>query len=235
MNPQDQRPNPVEDYLREVMSADGTSARVNPAYEAHGTEIMDKAIKDRRPVFDPTGRVEQINSDETKIADIRRHPFGLIIIYLQFIFAGVLAIGLLAFLLPSVTNSSYAQMFLGLVVFIIAVFGAVFLILITRVYKGNQLIVTDENVTEVQQLGLFNRKVSELTMEDIEDITANTHGILPTIFNYGILTVETAGEQDNFIFKYCPNPNAYAKALQDARQRYQRTHIKYRMVSVDSD
>lgn len=226
--------------MRGIMSDDSLAAAEEkadiPAYEVHGTEIMDKARKERRPVFDPTGRVEQIGSDETVIADIRRHPFGLIVVYLQFIVGSVLAIGLLAFLLPSViTSKSYINMFLGLTVLIITIFGAVFLILITRVYKGNQLIVTDENVTEVQQLGLFNRKVSELTMEDIEDITANTHGILPTIFNYGILTVETAGEKDNFIFRYCPNPNAYAKALQDARQRYQRTHIKYRMVRNDQD
>ncbi len=235
MDGENQHPNPVEDYIRKIMSdgSAGKQGKVN--IPASGPEIMDKAIKRRKPVFDPTGRIEQISPDEIKIADIRRHPFGLIIIYVQFIIAAALSIGLLVFLLPSVIGSSASvRMFLGLLVLLMTTFGAVFLILATRVYNGNQLIVTDENVTEVQQLGLFNRKVSELTMEDIEDVTANTHGILSTIFNYGILTVETAGEQSNFVFKYCPNPNAYAKALQDTRQKYQRTHIKYRLSADES-
>ena len=61
-------------------------------------------------------------------------------------------------------------------------------------------------------------------MENVEDVTSEQGGIFPTIFNYGVLKVETAGEQNNFIFKYCPNPNAYAKALQDARAAYFAKH-----------
>jgi hypothetical protein len=43
---------------------------------------------------------------------------------------------------------------------------------------------------------------------------------LQTIFNYGTLTVETAGEMRNFVFPYCPNPNKYADQILDARQAY---------------
>ena len=61
-------------------------------------------------------------------------------------------------------------------------------------------------------------------MANIEDVTASQTGILPTIFNYGTLHIETAGEQNNFIFLYCPNPNAYAKALLDARLNFITDH-----------
>lgn len=228
---EDQHPNPVEDYMKEIMSSDNSVKEGNvtiPRPPEEVNRIMERALKRRKPVFDPTGRIENIDDDETEIADIRRHPIGLAIIYLQFIVAGVLSVGLLVVFLPGVMgNGAGTSLFIGLLTLLMTILGVVFLILATRIYKGNQLIVTDENVTEVQQLGLFNRKVSELTMEDIEDVTAKTHGILSTLFNYGILTVETAGEQNNFVFKYCPNPNAYAKALQDARQNYQRAHLRY--------
>lgn len=240
MNPQDQHPNPVEDYMREIMSSDkvGKSESVSvpstnpPAQKASAPEapqatnhIMENAKKRRRPVFDPTGRIEHIDEGEIEIADIRRHLIGLVIMYAQFIIASALIIGLLTFLLPDfLGNSSWANMAIGLLVLFMTVIGAIFLILATRIYKGNQLIVTDLHVTEVQQLGLFNRKVSELSMANVEDVTANTEGILPTIFNYGTLTVETAGEQHNFVFKFCPNPNAYAKALQDARSEYLKSY-----------
>lgn len=188
--------------------------------------ITQQAFDQRKPVFNPMGRVEDINKSEVKIADIRRHPFGLVLIYLQVIVAYILAFGLILFLLPSVVgeNNSTADTFLAVLMLASSVLAALFLVIATKIYRGNQLILTDINVTQVLQTGLFSRKVSELTMENVEDVTADQNGIFPTIFNYGTLRVETAGEQNNFIFKYCPNPNAYAKALQDARASYYAKH-----------
>ncbi len=139
-----------------------------------------------------------------------------------------LAIGLIAFLIPNVAgkNNAAANSAIVLLAFVAAILGLIFLVLATKIYNANQLIITDRNVTQVLQAGLFSRKVSELTMDNIEDVTANQKGIFPTLFNYGILTVETAGEQNNFIFKYCPNPNAYAKALQDCRSEYHDKRIR---------
>lgn len=205
MNPDDQTPQPKE------------------------SDILPKAEDRRVPVFDPTGKVEQIMHDEVKVADVRRHPFGLFIIYLQTIVGLGIAFILIFTLLPtfletlSISESS-GNSFLTLFAFATALFGAIFLILTVRIYRGNQLIVTDSNVTQVLQVGLFRRKVSELSMHNVEDVTAEQHGILQTFLNYGTLTIETAGEQNNFIFIYCPNPNAYAKAILDARQLYFTKH-----------
>lgn len=234
MNPQDQHPNPIEDYMRDVMATNTPvqEASVGVASASSGqpqtvpaNELMENALKKRKPVFNPTGRIEEVAPNEQKIADIRRHPIGLIIIYIQFFVAAALAIGLLAFLVPSVLGSGAGvQMFLAALVLLMVFVGFIFIVLATRVYRGNQLIITDINVTEVQQLGLFNRKVSELTMANIEDVSANTNGIFQTMFNFGTISVETAGAHENFIFKYCPNPNAYAKVLQDARQAFIESH-----------
>lgn len=191
--------------------------------------IAPEAMKRRRPVFNPLGRVEDLTAEETKVADIRRHPFGLFLIYLQTIVAlGLSFILIFAFLdnflsVFGLDNAAARAMayFMALVVLTL---GLLFLVLATRIYEGNQLIITNINVTQVLQVGLFNRKISELSMENVEDVTAQQHGIFQTLFNYGTLKIETAGEQNNFIFPYCPNPNAYAKALLDARQHYLADH-----------
>lgn len=193
--------------------------------EPKQSDITQKAVERRKPVFDPTGRVEALTSDETLIFDVRRHPFGLFLIWFQIIFATVLGLGLILFLLPSVVESfdvSSTDANAVAAAFSIAVISLslLFLVLMTRIYKGNQLIVSDMNVTQVLQIGLFNRKISELSMANIEDVTSRQSGIFPTIFNYGILVIETAGEQNNFTFYYCPNPNAYAKAILDARVEF---------------
>jgi uncharacterized membrane protein YdbT with pleckstrin-like domain len=197
----------------------------NPNSGPQQSDIAEKAAERRQPLMDPTGRVEHLTSEETLIFDVRRHPFGLFVIYVQFFIALGLSLVLIFALLPSAidalgVNRNDANAVASLFGLIVVVFGFLFLILATRIYKGNQLIVSDKNVTQVLQVGLFDRKVSELSMGNIEDVTARQRGVFPTIFNYGLLTVETAGEQNNFIFPYCPNPNAYAKAILDARLQY---------------
>lgn len=197
--------------------------------EPKQSDIAPKAAERRGRLFDPTGRIESLTSSETMVADVRRHGFGLFLIYLQITVALGLSLVLIFAFLPSVSDSinvsesavnSLAAFFGLITVF----FGIVFLILATRIYKGNQLIVSDKNVTQVLQIGLFNRKISELSMANVEDVTAQQSGIFPTLFNYGVLKIETAGEQNNFIFIYCPNPNAYAKAILDARLAFITEH-----------
>ncbi len=189
------------------------------------SDILPKASERRLPVFNPVGRVEQINNDEVKVADVRRHPIGLFFIYLQTL--GGLGIAFLLIFLLSGTltdliggNSAGSVSAIIAFMLLVSVLVFLFLILAARIYQGNQLIITDSNITQVAQAGLFNRKVSELSMNNVEDVTAEQHGILPTLFNYGTIKIETAGEQNNFVFLFCPNPNAYAKAILDARQAF---------------
>ena len=194
--------------------------------------ILPNAEQRRRPVFDPTGKIEHVMHDEVRVADVRRHPFGLFILYLQTIVGLSLAFLLIFLLLPTFLETTgisdaTANGALTVLSFVSAIFALLFLILAARIYRANQLIVTDENVTQVLQVGLFRRKVSELSMHNVEDVTADQHGILQTFLNYGTLTIETAGEQNNFTFVYCPNPNAYAKALLDARQMYFKRHSAF--------
>jgi uncharacterized membrane protein YdbT with pleckstrin-like domain len=101
-----------------------------------------------------------------------------------------------------------------------AVLGIVGLLLLlaTYVYRQNKLIISDQNVTQVSQRGIFSRQVSELSLLNVEDVTSDQNGFLPTIFNYGVLRIETAGEQNNFHFTYCPRPNYYGKMILEARQ-----------------
>lgn len=182
-----------------------------------------------QPVFDPSGKVEHINEGEVKIARTGRHLFGLAVIYIQAILALVLALGLIipfagdAFeavgLGRGLANSVSAL--LGLVVFAL---GALYVILASRIYLASELIVTNDNVTQVTQVGLFHRKVSEISMGNVEDVSVHKKGIFQAIFNFGRLHIETAGEQNNYDFIYCPNPEAYAKAIQDARLLFLKTH-----------
>lgn len=179
--------------------------------------------------FDPEGRVEQINQGELVITQTGRHLIGLAFIYFQTFAALGLAFGLIFFLLPDVLdsldlNDSSAEGIAILAASAVALLTLFFMVLVTKIYLTNKIIITKDNVTHVTQIGLFHKKVSEISMANVEDVTAHRKGILATIFNYGRLHIETAGEQNNYDFLYCPNPSAYAKAIQDARLEFIKTH-----------
>lgn len=80
-------------------------------------------------------------------------------------------------------------------------------------YALDVWVVTDQRVLNVVQSGLFHRTVSELDLGNIQDVSSNIKGVLPTMLNYGTITVETAGEQDNFAFPNLPHPELVGKKL----------------------
>jgi hypothetical protein len=101
-----------------------------------------------------------------------------------------------------------------------AVLLALILFTVTYIYRQSKLLVTDRSLVQIMQKTLFIRKVSRLSMSNVEDVSEEQRGILPSIFNYGTLTVQTAGTMENFVFTLCPNPTALADRIIEAREAY---------------
>lgn len=185
-------------------------------------------MQDQYGGVDPSAKkvaVDSLSEGEQKLTEIRRHPFGIIVIYLQAVFALMVSLFLIVFLLPSVTDTlgldaTTTNLVVGLFGFISLVLVIIFLLLATWIYNSSKLIVTTRNVVLVNQIGIFNRKVSEILMTNIHDVTSHKEGIFATIFNFGVIKVETAGEQNNFTYTYCTNPNVGAKIILDARESF---------------
>jgi hypothetical protein len=153
---------------------------------------------------------------EEMIADIHRHPFGIISLYF-FAFIGLsAACGVILLLIPKLipANSSYDPTSISVaaivVVIILMLLG---LGVTTMVYWQNRWVVTSDSLTQITQRSLFNRQVSQLSFGNLEDVTAEQRGIIPNLFNFGTLKAETAGEHSKFFFLYCPNPNLYARKI----------------------
>ncbi len=175
--------------------------------------------------------------DAYTICEIKQHPFSVIIYIILAILGSIVSFGFIFILLPSTLpdlsdNSKSLIMALGIVAVAIIVsmlFVAVY------IYTQTKLIVSNEHIEQIIQHGLFSRTTSRLSMANVEDVSAKQIGIFATIFNFGTLIVETAGEQQNFSFYYCPNPNHYAGEIlnaratfieQDMERAYQITHHK---------
>jgi uncharacterized membrane protein YdbT with pleckstrin-like domain len=142
--------------------------------------------------------------------------------YMQAFLALTLVGGLAYFVVPDVVGADQQTQVQGWLAIGLAIFAMiVFLIMlvVTYIYSRNELILTDRNVTQIISNGLFSRQVSQLSLNNIEDVTADKQGIWSMVFNFGQVRIETAGEQNNFHFAYCPNPNYYGQLLLDTRAR----------------
>jgi hypothetical protein len=69
-------------------------------------------------------------------------------------------------------------------------------------------VITSKRVIDVRQNGFFARTISELELEKIQDTTSEVKGVFPTIFRYGNLFIQSAGEKERFVFQDVPCPDA---------------------------
>ena len=76
----------------------------------------------------------------------------------------------------------------------------------------------------VNQKGLLAREVSELNLRQVQNVSTNMDGLLRSYFNFGTITVETAGEgtsdnpgrhglQGYFSISDIPDPNRIARVI----------------------
>jgi len=183
------------------------------------------------PGYDPKSKVANIltvtQPGEQQVCAIKRHPVGIIFTYAIIVFllaaVGFLGFGLAPHIVSDSAQSNQIAQVSAIITLVLAAICTVYALIATKVYWGNSWVVTTDSVTQVDQNSLFNRQSSQLSLGNLEDVTAEQHGIFQHLFNYGILKVETAGERSKFVFSYCPNPNFYAQQILQAREQFEQT------------
>lgn len=165
--------------------------------------------------------IETVGPDNHVMCVVYQHPFGIIFIYAAtFICLGAALIGISLLLPDFFGNSDVAYQIMTLVSVLVLVLVGILLAMATLVYRQTKLTVTDRNVVQVAQKGLLIRKVSQLSLANVEDVTSEQRGAFSNMFNFGTLVIETAGEQANFNFSYCPNPHRVAQIILGAKDDF---------------
>ncbi len=165
---------------------------------------------------------------EETLCEIHRHPFGLLVLYAGAGFF-LIAISVFAFILaPNIFGSGnqLPLVIIGFLFFFLTVLCLIFVFVSTIVYVNNNWVVTTDSVTQIQQLSLFRKDSAQLSMGNLEDVSAEKVGVFSHIFNYGTLRAETAGERSKFVFPYCPRPHYYAQLILAAREDFVQTEGK---------
>jgi hypothetical protein len=85
-------------------------------------------------------------------------------------------------------------------------------------YYLDVYIITNERIVDIKQTGFFRREINELHLREVQDVSARVKGFFPTIFHFGDIFIQTAGERENFIFVSIPHPYTISKKIIDLHQ-----------------
>ena len=87
-------------------------------------------------------------------------------------------------------------------------------------------VITNTRIVDVEQTGLFGRTISELDLYKVQDVTSEVKGFWRSLFQYGFVYVQTAGETQRFVFENIPNAHAVRKQILELVDANRRLHAK---------
>lgn len=79
-------------------------------------------------------------------------------------------------------------------------------------------VITDKRIIDIEQKGIFKREISTLQMDKIQDVTVEVNGLFATMFKFGNLHVQTAGEQREFVITEIKEPVETKEKIQKLQQ-----------------
>lgn len=86
------------------------------------------------------------------------------------------------------------------------------------------LIITNDRLLHIDQIGLFARTISEVDLYKIQDITSEINGFFPSLFDFGDLLIQTAGAQEKFMIFNVPNPEGLRQTILDLAEEDRKFH-----------
>lgn len=160
-------------------------------------------------------------SDEITQMVVFKHIMSISPVLLGMILVMLCVFGLIIFYN---NNQSMFEQFasssiISLVGFLVLAFIGLLILGTIWIWRRNKIIITTNHIVDIDQIGLFNRSVSTLHLDEIQDISAKINGPVQTALKYGTIIIQTAGERENFIFDYVPNPYQLENYILDARKK----------------
>lgn len=173
----------------------------------------------------------EFDAEEELITEIRKHPVGLAIVLatggfvmLMLLLSGVF-LGVVDFdAILGLQDANSLRPLLVIFMFMFVLATAVMTFIAAFLYQSNVIFITSEKIAQVLYRSLFNRKISQLSIGDVQDVTVTQKGLLAHYFDYGTLIIETAGEQENYQFSYVPKPYQVSKQIVGAHERNLKLH-----------
>lgn len=163
-----------------------------------------------------------LNPDEKILLTMRRHWFylvGPVVLFVALLTLPSLFLAFAPSYLPILNRPEIAPLasfFLAIYVMGVLTFALIKWL----VYYLDVWIITDRRIIDIEQRGLFNRAVSELTLDRVQDVTVEVLGIVPTMLKFGTIRIQSAGEVGEFTIDNVPHCDKAKDIILKSMSRY---------------
>ncbi len=110
----------------------------------------------------------------------------------------------------------------------LSIFWILFLTFIYLNWINDELdlfIITNARIIGIDQETSLSRTISECSLDRVQEVNAQTSGILQTLFSFGHLHIHTASEQSHMTVSYAPDPVENARKINNVIQQYRNSHM----------
>lgn len=149
--------------------------------------------------------------EETIVLMLRQHPItqlGKVLISIIGIFFPILLFSspFLDFLQPSYKAAIIIGWYLVLSGFTFEIFLS---------WYFHVFFITDRRVIDVDFNSMINKDITSAKLENIQDVSYTTSGVLASIVNFGTVFLQTASSQAKVEFEKVPQPSKVAKVINE--------------------
>ncbi|MBP9763214.1 MAG: PH domain-containing protein [Candidatus Pacebacteria bacterium] len=147
--------------------------------------------------------------DEYVIFEVRKHWFTLFSPALLILVGSILPIFIYSIFsaLPIAIESDKPLIVLFLFLYSIWILALwVISFVIWTDHYLDVWIITNKNLIDVEQRGIFHREITTTRLTRIQDINSEVQGMFQTFLNFGDLTIQNAGTDRKFTIKGVEDP-----------------------------
>lgn len=107
----------------------------------------------------------------------------------------------------------------GVGLFFLLIFSAFFYgLAVYKKWSRTVFIITDRRVIDIDQKGLFDRQISHIPFNDIDEVSYRIRGVIPTMLRYGAVRMQVSGNAADIMFQHVRNPGHVHDLLNDLRK-----------------
>ncbi|MEO8541669.1 MAG: PH domain-containing protein [bacterium] len=166
----------------------------------------------------------ELQADEAVLLFARRHWIYFYSQLALIILAGVVAtVGVVILVLSTFGFDGILGKGLGLALILWAGYWGVRAYFHWYRYQNDIWAVTNQRLVDSIKRNWFHHTMASADLVDVEDIRVVRAGILQTVFNFGDVRCQTAGEVANFVLDGIPDPTKTLAVVDAARDAARRT------------
>lgn len=147
-----------------------------------------------------------LDSQESVNGIFRSHPFHLFIrIAIPFVILCVLFL----FLFPL-----FRVGLLGvLLFFVVLTIDTGYIIHSLTAWYGTIFVLTSRRVLAIRRTGMFKKQAQEIVLENISELSYNTHGLMQMLFRFGDVKLTLYTASHSFVLRDIPRPHDVLNAI----------------------